>query len=106
MNELVNANEAIAVINDEYRRHPRELTLTSGVVMIPDVSELLQAVAAFDDFDEENDPYGEHDFGSLYWYGMKIFWKIDYYDAELKNWSDPLDPRTRRVLTVMLASEY
>ena len=36
----------------------------------------------------------------------KIFWKIDYYDPELKGWCDPLAPQCRRVMTVMLASEY
>ena len=34
------------------------------------------------------------------------FWKIDYYDEDLKHWCDPLDPDCNRVLTVMLAKEY
>lgn len=38
--------------------------------------------------------------------GQKVFWKIDYYDAELKYGKDPLDPKCNRVLTIMLASEY
>ena len=56
MNELVNANEVITEINDEYRRRTRTVTLTSGVAMLPDVSELLEAVALFDDFTEDDDP--------------------------------------------------
>ncbi|MGH7157810.1 MAG: DUF3768 domain-containing protein [Candidatus Saccharimonadales bacterium] len=35
-----------------------------------------------------------------------MFWKIDYYDQELKYGEDPLSLDCRRVLTVMLASEY
>jgi hypothetical protein len=30
-----------------------------------------------------NDPYGEHDFGSFELAGEKFFWKIDYYDFAL-----------------------
>ena len=57
-------------------------------------------------FVESNDPYGEHDFGSLNWEGHKIFWKIDYYDPAFKGWCSPLQPECERVLTVMLAEEY
>jgi hypothetical protein len=55
-----------------------------------------------------NDPYGEHDFGSLDMMGERIFWKIDYYDLAFRAGSPaPDDPEvTRRVLTIMLASEY
>ena len=66
-------------------------------------------VQTYSAFDESNDPYGEHDFGSfIHPFGGKVFWKIDYYDPDLKYGSeDPADPsKTKRVLTVMLASEY
>jgi Protein of unknown function (DUF3768) len=52
--------------------------------------------------------HGEHDFGSFTLAGRKFFWKIDYYDKELRYGSEnPADPAaTTRVLTLMLASEY
>ncbi len=67
---------------------------------------LLKAIETFRDFDEDNDPYGEHDFGSLIWHGTKVFWKIDYYDPDLKYGCDPLAVECRRVMTVMLAEGY
>ena len=69
---------------------------------------LLGLMQDFDDFTADNDPYGEHDFGAVEHEGIRVFWKIDYYDLSLRYRSDnPADPLlTRRVLTVMLAEEY
>ena len=39
-------------------------------------AEALKKAATFDDFSEENDPHGEHDFGSFELCGRKFFWKI------------------------------
>lgn len=66
---------------------------------------MVQTYSAFDD---SNDPYGEHDFGAFELAGKRLFWKIDYYDLDLRYGSDdPTDPNTTaRVLTLMLASEY
>jgi hypothetical protein len=66
------------------------------------------AVAQFGAFTFEDDPYGEHDFGAFDLAGQRLFWKIDYYDQDLQFGSpDPADPAvTRRVLTILLASEY
>ena len=68
----------------------------------------IRKVATFDDFSADNDPHGEHDFGSFDLAGDKFFWKIDYYDPTLEFGSDdPADPsKTTRVLTLMLAAEY
>ena len=66
-------------------------------------------VRDFDNFTEENDPYGEHDFGAFEVEGVgRIFFKVDYYDTDYSGGSDdPTDlEKTRRVLTVMLAEEY
>ena len=80
---------------------------TSGIRDgINDLVSLSRSVESFSSFTEDNDPYGEHDFGSLKFEGQKIFWKIDYYDQDLTYWCDPLDKVCRRVLTVMLAEEY
>jgi Protein of unknown function (DUF3768) len=65
-------------------------------------------VTEFNAFTPDNDPYGEHDFGSFEDGGERIFWKIGYYDQRMEHGSeDPADPdRTYRVLTVMFSSEY
>lgn len=68
----------------------------------------LMKLTSFNDFTPDNDPYGEHDFGSFEVAGHKLFWKIDYYDkAKQYHSPDPANPEvTERVLTLMLASEY
>jgi len=82
--------------------------LTPGLKEHPLREEVITAVRGFTDFTEDNDPYGEHDFGVIEIDHEKFFWKIDYYDKELKYGSeDPSDPSvTTRVLTIMLAEEY
>ena len=68
----------------------------------------MRSVREFDDFKEENDPHGEHDFGAIKLDSVSAFWKVDYYDRAMTMGSpDPTDPTvTTRVLTVMLAEEY
>lgn len=87
-----------------------QLFVTHGICSLGEayVPSIIRAVTAFDAFNSDNDPYGEHDFGSLEVMGQRIFWKIDYWDEHMKFCSpDPADPDvTTRVLTVMLASEY
>jgi hypothetical protein len=65
-------------------------------------------VQKFDSFSADNDPYGEHDFGSLRFAGQTVFWKFDYYDVDLQMASpDAADPTvTIRMLTIMLGDEY
>src|SRR6202040_4018012 len=102
----------IRALNDELRQN-----LAGGVaVMTPGVAALgqeavdriVKTIAVFDDFCHANDPYEEHDFGSFEAEGHTIFFKIDYFDRNLKYLSpDPSDPVvTVRVITVMLADEY
>ena len=98
----------IAQLNDAFRKSGQDILLTAGVQTLPDVPGLIQAVKDFDSFTPDNDPYGEHDFGSFELDAVKLFWKIDYYDRKLEYGSpDPADPAvTRRVLTILLAEEY
>ena len=79
---------------------------TPGVRALPDVPGLVQAVQDFNEFTPDNDPWGEHDLGSIIWHENKTYWKIDYYDQALQYWHDPLSPECRRVLTLMRADEY
>lgn len=105
--------EKIRQLNDMFRELPFEqgrLFFTNGVTSLGDdiVRQVMKSVIAYDDFNEGNDPHGEHDFGSFTIKGIKFFWKIDYYDSDMENQSpDPSDPSvTTRVLTIMLAEEY
>ena len=92
--------------NDVFRKLGFGVTMTIGASTLPDISGLMQSIRAYNEFSEDNDPYHEHDFGSLVWSGQKVFWKIDYYNETLTEGRDPLDPDCKRVMTVMLASEY
>jgi Protein of unknown function (DUF3768) len=96
----------IAYLNDAFRRSTREVMITPGVQALPEVLGLVHAVRVFDTFTPDNDPWGEHDFGSIMWHEEKTYWKIDYYNQALEYWEDPLSDECRRVLTVMLAAEY
>ena len=84
--------------------------MTAGINVLSDHTKanILTAVRSFNAFDEDNDPHGEHDFGSFEVDGEKGFWKIDYYDTSMEGGSeDPSNPETTtRTLTIMLASEY
>lgn len=97
----------IAAVNDEFRHSMKDCIVTKGVGELTLIlADIFDEVRQYKDFTEDNDPYGEHDFGSFEFLGIKLFWKIDYYDKELKCWHDPLDPGCHRVLTIMKAEEY
>ena len=102
----------IRELNDAFRRSfsRGRVLMTPGIEALGNKSlqALLRKVREFDVFTPDNDPYGEHDFGSIEHEGRKVFWQIDYYDPILSMGSeDPTDPaQATRVLTVMLAKEY
>ena len=102
----------IALQNDNFRKHLSQgtLVLTQGIRSNTkeDLEAIITKVRTFDNFDENNDPYGERDFGAFDYKGKRIFWKIDYYDREFLYLSpDVSNPRlTNKVLTVMYAEEY
>ena len=78
----------IAALNDAFRANPSlgTFVLTAGILtdMPQDVAAILNKVRTFKDFNESDDPYGEHDFGAFDFKGKKIFWKIDYYDRNFE----------------------
>lgn len=104
---------SIASLNDRFRQTfaGGQVFQTAGITALrdSDQAEVVQLVKSFDKFTEDNDPYGEHDFGMVdHPRAGRVFWKIDYYDRAMKNGSeDPADPtKTTRTLTIMLAGEY
>jgi hypothetical protein len=102
----------IAELNDRFRQHNLgfgQVVMTSAVNALPveQRTALMQMVKGFSDFNEGNDPYSEHDYGSFEFEGEKYLWKIDYFDASYEYGAeDPSDPSTRRVMTIMNSSEY
>lgn len=107
---------AIAERNDKFRvnviNSPSETqgkcVLTAGIAnQYPLVlAHILYAVKNFSDFKEEDNPYGENDFGAFEICKVKMYFKIDYYLDESMNYGTD-DPLTSyQVLTIMLASEY
>jgi hypothetical protein len=99
----------IALLNDAFRTtlSGGTVLLSAGVHELPDMvkAAAIRRVATFDAFTEDNDPYGEHDFGSFDLCGRRFFWKIDLYEepgVKSKNG----EPVVNRVLTIMLADEY
>lgn len=111
MNQTADKTRRVRELNDVFRKSMVcDVYLTRGVANLPsDVQAMaLRRVATFDAFTSDNDPQGEHDFGSFDLAGRKLFFKIDYYAPDREHGSeDPSDPdRTVRVLTIMLAEEY
>ena len=104
-----------ARLNDEFRsqiltgQYGHNLVLfTSSVKPLPYLKGIMKEVIEFNTFNENNDPYGEHDMGAFTVNNIRFFWKINYYDLDGKVHSpDPTDPMvTKRALTIMKASEY
>lgn len=115
---MQSSSEKIRELNDRFRAGDTTICgrvlVTAGVQglvdQLPnlDFASVVQAVARFNNFTSDNDPHQEHDFGSFEIESEKLFWKIDYYSADMQHRSeDPADlGKTVRVLTVMLAGEY
>lgn len=99
-------------LNDRLRKTGQggQVLITDGVLGLGlDLArKVVEQVAAFDSFSEDNDPWGEHDCAGLEVDGQRIIWKIDYYDRRMEFLSpNPADPKvTCRVLTIMLSWEY
>ena len=95
--------QRIRLLNDQLRTTfvGGKIMLTAGVDALSDETKatVLSNVRTFADFNGDNDPHNEHDFGSF---------KLDYYAPDMEGGSeDPADPeKTTRVLTIMRADEY
>ncbi|MEZ4682087.1 MAG: DUF3768 domain-containing protein [Caldilineaceae bacterium] len=121
--ETQNRSKQIAELNDIFRRTiglplsqtarsiQGKMFFTAGIAALPPQiqADIVLKVMEYDTFTPENDPWGEHDFGSFEQADVgTVYWKIDYYDLNLEHGSeDPIDlEQTMRVLTVMFAAEY
>ena len=102
----------IAALNDTVRQTftGGKVNMTAGVAALDEctLARVLDQVRTFDQFTADNDPHGEHDFGSFEIVDTTYFFKLDYYNRDLSGGSeDPSDPaQTTRVLTIMRADEY
>ena len=111
----------IAAQNDAFRRSilgttpvtdaPQgQFVMTRGVAELgPDARlDLTRRVAAFGAFTADSDPQGWHEMGVIDFEGTTVWFKIDLYDVDYQyGSSEPSDPeQTRRVLTLLLPSEY
>ena len=96
--EVAKRNDALRAMIPRIAK-PGMLVMTRGISVLPaeDIAKIMEKVKTFSEFKEDNDPWGEHDFGSFDYNGKTIFWKIDDYDGH---------EGIRLLLTVMLASEY
>jgi len=108
-NETVNK---IRDLNDAFRKTGigGRIMLTIGIRELgePAIKAIIEKIRKFDEFNRNNNPHGEHDFGSIINDGVKVLWKIDCYDRNLEYGSpDPSDASiTTRVMTIMCADEY
>lgn len=104
--------EVIRMLNDELRRNFNSgaAFMTPGVAALGanSAQRIFDAVAKYNNFSGDSDPYEEGDFGEISMDGHTIFFKIDYYSRDMSMASpDPSDPTvTTRVITMMLAEEY
>ena len=109
---VLTKTQRIRLLNDDLRTTfvGGKVMLTAGVDALPaeTKADVLSKVRAFTDFNVDNDPHGEHDFGSFKLAGVSYFFKLDYYAPDMEGGSeDPADPKlTTRVLTIMRADEY
>jgi Protein of unknown function (DUF3768) len=105
--DTLKTSARVRVLNDNFRSTFTRVVMSSGVADLPFGvrAQVLINVQNFADFTADNDPYGEHDFGSFEVAGETFFWKIDLYEEpDVKDSNG--EPAVTRVLTIMLAEEY
>src|SRR5690242_12833865 len=78
----------ICELNDQLRCKGigGRIMITRGIqaLGVDTVRQILLAVAQFDSFTEDNDPWGEHDCAVLSAAGYRIIFKHDYFDRDLR----------------------
>lgn len=112
--EFDERTKKIAALNDALRTtfNPTAGTIlgTPGFANLSteDKRAVINLVQTFNDFSEDNDPHGEHDFGAVKHNGETFYFKLDYYNPDHSAGSeDPADPtQTSRVMTILNAREY
>src|ERR1700716_3303159 len=87
----------IRELNDQLRRTAvgGRVVITPGIHALGTaaVCQVLASVANFENFREDNDPWGERDCAILTVNGRRVLFKIDYYDLQLQCHSaDASDP--------------
>lgn len=92
--------------NDVARQLGLNVVVTKKAAELPNTEKMLYKIRSFNAFSKRDDPYGWHDLGKFIWHDQIVLWKIDYFDSELKHFVDPLSDECKRLVTVMLASEY
>ena len=98
----MNTNK-IAELNDKLRKNlftpgKNQVFISAGVSSLPylEQARLLDKVQKFNDFNEDNNPYGERDFS-----------RIEHNETMDAGSDNPADENiTIRVLTIMRADEY
>ena len=99
--------KSIMFCNDTKDTPKGQFVMTRGVMALGPDARLAatKAVASFDAFTADNDPYGTHEFGSVEVFGTAIWFKLDLYDVNYEYGApDPSDPeQTRRVLSVLMS---
>ena len=103
---------AIRDLNDAFRKTGigGRVMLTIGIRELgePAIRSIIEKTKNYTDFNKNNDPHGEHDLGTITHDGVKVLWKLDYYDKNLEFGSpDPSNASvTTRVMTIMCSHEY
>ncbi len=96
-------------LNDEFRKTfvGGRIFLTRGILglSLELRREIIRAVQSYAEWEPGND---HHDFGTVQVQRQKVYWKISYLDMQLEHVSpEPsVAAVTRRVLTIMTASEF
>lgn len=121
----MSATQRIATANDAFRRNmfvkielgktetqrPNGIiTVSAGVHHLPpdDKARVLVAVKNFNDFNADNNPYGEREFGSIELAGIPpVFWRIAYYEDETMQFgAEAPEVQCFRLLSIYLAEEH